>query len=182
MPLILNNRPIPPVQFQRAMVFIDGTNLFYRLGGAKLQLKAKLSDIAKSFVEGRQVVRVYLYTSEPHFATAQKKHGNFIDDDLRVVLGDAIPTGDGNYKEKGVDVLLVTDMVYHAAVKNYDYALLLSTDTDFVQAARRVDDFGCRTGVLGICCDIPERLRNACDDTILLSENEILNNQWAIKI
>jgi uncharacterized LabA/DUF88 family protein len=174
--------PIPPVQFQKAMVFVDGTNLFYRLNSNKLQLVAKLSDIVKSFVEGRQVMRVYVYTSEPHFNAAQDKHGAFVTEGLRVVLGDAIPTNDGNYKEKGVDALLVADMVYHAAVKNYDYALLVSTDTDFVQAARRVDDFGCRTGVLGVCCNIPDRLRNACDDTILLSENEILTNQWATKI
>jgi uncharacterized LabA/DUF88 family protein len=172
---------ISPVRFQKAMVFIDGTNLFYRLNSAKLQLKMRLSEIVKSFVEGRQVLRIYMYTSEPHFNAAQNKHGAFISKGLRVVLGDAIPTDDGNYKEKGVDALLVADMVYHAAVKNYDYALLVSTDTDFVQAARRVDDFGCRTGVLGVCCEIPDRLRNACDDTILLSENEILTNQWATK-
>jgi hypothetical protein len=30
--------PIPPIQFQKAMVFIDGTNLFYRLEAAKLSL------------------------------------------------------------------------------------------------------------------------------------------------
>jgi hypothetical protein len=31
-------------------------------------------------------------------------------------------------------------------------------DTDFVQAIRRVEDFGCRTSVIGICSDVPERL------------------------
>ena len=164
------------------MVFIDGTNLFYRLNGAKLQLaKKKIFEIVQGFLQGRQLVRVYIYTSEPHFNSAKNKHGDIAFKDLRVVLGDAIPTGDGNYKEKGVDALLVADLIYHAAVKNYDYALLVSTDTDFVQAIRRVDDFGCRTGVLGICCEIPDRLRSVCDETFLLDENQILANQWAKK-
>ena len=55
-----------PIEFQKAMIFIDGTNLFYRLNGAKLKLNKKLSSIVKSFVESRQVVRVYMYTSELH--------------------------------------------------------------------------------------------------------------------
>ncbi|MDJ0733729.1 MAG: NYN domain-containing protein [Nostocaceae cyanobacterium] len=180
--------PIPPVQFQKAMIFIDGTNLFHRLDGVKLQLKEKLSNIVESFVENRQVVRVYMYTSKPYLQHAKEKHGDLISDGLRVVQGDAVPKKDkdgnydGNYKEKGVDALLVADLVYHAAVKNYDYALLVSTDTDFVQALKRVEDFGCRTGVLGLCCDIPDRLKEACDDTAILSKSDILTKGWAIEI
>lgn len=46
--------------FQRAMIFIDGTNLYHRLEAARLALKDKLSAIVGGRVSGRQVVRTYL--------------------------------------------------------------------------------------------------------------------------
>lgn len=76
--------------------------------------------------------------------------------------------------------MLVADLVYHAAVKNYDYALVVSTDTDFVKALHRVEDFGCRTGVLGVCSDVPDRLRNVCDETKTLTKDVMLTNSWAV--
>jgi len=168
-----------PIEFQKAMVFIDGTNLFNRLEAAKLSLAVNFSTILSSFLGGRQIVRIYLYTIEQHLNKAKGFHGNHITENIRIVFGDGIPTKGGNIKEKGVDALLVADLVYHAAVKNYDYALVVSTDTDFVQALRRVEDFGCKTGVLGVCSDLPDRLRDACDEPKLCSEKMMLEH-WAI--
>ncbi len=170
---------VQPIRFQKAMVFIDGTNLFHRLDGAKLNLTIKFSQLLPQFLAGRQIVRSYLYTIEQHLNKHRQFHGENITDGVRIVFGEGIPTGDGNMREKGVDALLVADIVYHAAVRNYDYALVVSTDTDFVQALRRVEDFGCRTGVLGVCSDVPERLRNVCDETMTLETSAMLTNGWA---
>ena len=158
--------PAPrPINFQRAMVFIDGTNLFHRLEAEKLRVRRRLADDfwASTVLEGRQLVRTYLYSSKPHLDKARTVHGGAVFEGVRVVEGKAIATGDGNYKEKGVDALLVADLVYHAAVKNYDYAVLVSTDSDFAPALRRVEDFGCRTSVASICAAAPEFLRQAAD-------------------
>jgi uncharacterized LabA/DUF88 family protein len=163
------------------MVFIDGTNLFYRLEDSKLNLKVNFREILRThFLGGRQVVRVYLYTVEEHLNQAKQFHGTHITDGIRIVYGEGVPTKDGNIKEKGVDALLVADLVYHAAVRNYDYALVVSTDTDFVQALRRVEDFGCRTGVVAVCCDMPPRLRDACDDPQSLSKEYMLLNEYVV--
>jgi hypothetical protein len=105
--------PVRPVEFQRAMVFIDGTNLFYRLEASRLRLRA-LEGLARHVAGGRQLVRIYLYTTEPHIAKARTAHGSGVLESVRVVLGNAVPTGDGNFREKGVDALLVADLVYHA--------------------------------------------------------------------
>ena len=172
--------PIQPIRFQKAMVFIDGTNLFHRLEAVKLNLTRPLSYIMTAFLGGRQIVRIYLYTVEQHFDVARNIHGGFLTDGVRVVFGDGIPLKDGNIKEKGVDALLVADLVYHAAVKNYDYALVVTVDTDFVHALHRVEDFGCRTGVLAVCADIPERLKNACDEAKLCPEDYLVNNNLAL--
>ncbi|MBD1925699.1 NYN domain-containing protein [Trichocoleus sp. FACHB-90] len=172
--------PIPPIQFQKAMVFIDGTNLFYRLEAAKLSLNQNLAEIFTHFTDSRQIVRVYLYTIEQHLKKAKDFHGSHITEGIRIVYGEGIPTKDGNIKEKGVDALLVADIVYHAAVKNYDYALVVSTDTDFVKALQRIEDFGCRTGVLAVCGDLPDRLREACDEPKILTKETMLEKNWAM--
>jgi uncharacterized LabA/DUF88 family protein len=122
-----------------------------------------------------------LYTIEHHLTQAKQFHKDTITEGIRVVLGEGVPLKDGNVREKGVDALLVADLVYHAAVKNYDYALVVSTDTDFVQAIKRVEDFGCRTGVLGVCSNIPPRLKEVCDEANVLTEEQMLMRGWAVK-
>lgn len=168
-----------PVQFQKAMIFVDGTNLFHRLNGEKLALQTNLVNILRPFVGGRQLIRTYLYTIQHHLEAAKKIHGPRITDDVRIVFGDGIPLKDGNVKEKCVDALLVADLIYHAAVRNFDFALIVSTDTDFVHALRRVEDFGCRTGVLCVCSDVPSRLKEVCDEDSILMSASLITNKWA---
>jgi len=126
-----------PQQFQNAMIFIDGTNLFYRLKTAKL----KVPSLQKIFnpdvvVERRQIKRICLYTIEQHFIKAKAVHGESFCDGIKVIYGDGIPIKDGNVKEKVVDALLAADLVFHAAMKNCDYVLLVSSDTDAVYSFR----------------------------------------------
>ena len=167
-----------PINFQRAMVFVDGTNLFHRLQAAKLQL-VSLWDMCRSYSQGRQIIRIYLYTTEPHYRRAKEQHGEGIFTNIRVTFGDAVPTGNGNVKEKGVDALLVADLVYHAAMKNIDYAMLVSADTDFAYALKRVEDFGCRTALVSVCAPPPPRLRESADDTFEVTEDAIVGGRWA---
>ena len=152
--------------------------LFHRLAGAKLRLSGPVSfaGILRSRLRDRQVVRRYMYTIKETLEVATAIHGPNLTDGFRVVLGTGVPTKDGGIREKGVDALLVADLVYHAAVKNYDYALIVTADTDFVHGLRRVEDFGCRTGVLGVCCEVPLRLREAADETLVLSEHELFES------
>ena len=175
--------PAPgPIAFQRAMVFIDGTNLFYRLRAERLKIIGNLiENLLKPLVfSPRQLVRAYLYTSQPHLDEARKRHDQVAFDNLRIVLGDAVLDGKGNYKEKGVDALLVADMIYHAAMKNYDSMFLISTDTDFVHAIERVEDFGCRTSVTSICAPLPERLKSAADIPRELMRDQLIQSGVAV--
>lgn len=170
-----------PREFQNAMIFIDGTNLFYRLEAAKLKVpNLKMIFDPSTVVEKRQIKRICLYTVEQHFIKAKAVHGESFCDGIKVIYGDGIPIKDKNIKEKGVDVLLTADLVYHATMKNYDYVLLVSSDTDFVFALSRVEDFGCRTAVLGICSHVPERLRLACDHYIFLDNEHLINRNLAV--
>jgi len=167
-------RPVKAQDFERAMVFIDGTNLFHRLRAAKLKIKEQgLLRLANTVVSNRPIVRTYLYTSPPHLERANIEYAANFDQDVRVVRGEAIKTKDGNYKEKGVDAMLVADLVYHAAVRNFEFAVLISVDTDFAQALRRVEDFGCRTAVVGLCAEVPRLLRETADQVITFDADDL---------
>ena len=166
---------------QRAMIFIDGTNLFYRLEAEKLMVPSILALFTQfsCVAEMREIVRVYLYSVQERVDLALRQHGAECLQGIRVVLGDGIKKPDGNIAEKGVDALLVADLVYHAASRNCDVAIVISTDTDFTFAIKRVEDFGCRTAVGGICSEIPERLKRSSDRTFTITADDILNAHLA---
>ena len=165
-------------QSQRAMVFVDGTNLFYRLEGVKLKLPS-LVPIIRYWEPEREIVRVYLHTSQPHYDRALARNGATLLDGIRVVFGEAIPTGDGNYREKGGDALLVADLVFHAAARNYDQAILISSDQDFAHALKRVEDFGCRTSVIAVPSEVPALLMQAADSVTKVSAQLLIENRRA---
>jgi uncharacterized LabA/DUF88 family protein len=142
----------------------------------------KFQRIFVNFVTGRQIMRMYFYTVQQHLATAKAVHGADCFEGLRLVMGEGIVKADGNIKEKGVDALLVADLIYHSATRNCDYALVVTVDTDFVHALRRVEDFGCGTGVLGVCSQVPERLRNSSDEYFELTGDEMLRDGLARRI
>jgi uncharacterized LabA/DUF88 family protein len=170
-----------PQSFQKAMVFIDGTNLFYRLEAESLRVSS-LQGFISPYVGGRQLARAYLYTVQQHLDKAQKIHGERFCDGIRVVLGEGVPKKDGNIKEKGVDALLVADMIYHAASRNCEYALVVTVDTDFFYVLRRVEDFGCRTGLLSVCCRAPAKLVGACDDYHQVNAAQLIAQKIAAKV
>ena len=154
------------------MVFIDGSNVFPIFREENILVPSFLA-LGTVSVGSRQLVRVYVYSTEDKIQAAKEIHGDACFSGCRVVLGDSVDIGNGKFREKGVDALLVADLIYHAAMKNFQYAAVISNDSDFVVALRRVEDFGCRTGVVSIAKKAPQRLIDACDDYKLFSVEEL---------
>lgn len=171
-------QPYPPRAFEKAMVFVDGTNLLNRLREHNLQCP-ELLPLAEAACFGRQLVRTYFYTTAEKLQKAKEVHGARFLGGCRVVLGDSVPVAAGKVREKGVDALLVADLVYHAAQKNCSYAVVVSNDSDFAHALERVEDFGCNTGVVAVGTDATERLQHACDDYSFLTVSEFIKHEWA---
>jgi uncharacterized LabA/DUF88 family protein len=171
-------QPYPPQAFEGAMVFVDGTNLFYRLQGEKLVVSS-LFPFFTALCSPRQLQRAYVYTSKEHLEQAKAVHGSDFLSGCRVVLGDSIPVAGGNFKEKGVDALLVADLVYHAASKNCQFAFVVTQDTDFCYALRRVEDFGCRTAVVAVGAEAPDRLRDSSDHYIHVPKELLVKRGFA---
>jgi len=171
----------PPRAFEKAMVFVDGTNFLNRLRDGRMSCSSLLK-LTSAVIIGRQMARTYFYSTAEKLEKAKQIHGPAFLDRCRVVLGDTVSAGDGSIKEKGVDALLVADLVYHAAQKNCSYAVVISNDSDFAHALKRVEDFGCNTGVVAIGTPAVDRLKNACDNYRFVSFDEMKQQSWAIPI
>jgi uncharacterized LabA/DUF88 family protein len=174
-----SHAPLPPESFQRAMIFVDGTNVFYRFQDLRLVCMS-FYDLLKQHVGRRDLVRIYWYTIEEKFNRAVAQHGSDAFRGIHRIFGTGVPRS-GDVAEKGVDALLVADLIYHAAHKNIDYALLVSIDRDFVYTIRRVHDFGCRTGILAIGADAHEDLKLACDKYTMVSRADLLKSPSLIR-
>jgi uncharacterized LabA/DUF88 family protein len=172
--------PPPPEAFDRAMVFIDGSNLLPRLRDAKLQVPS-FFQLAASICGRKRLSRVYFYTTQSKVERVAAEHGPSALEKCRVVLGDSVTLDDGTIREKGVDALLVADLVYHAASRNCSFAAVLSNDTDFAVALKRVEDFGCNTGVLAVVREASPRLSSACDEYLFLSASDLVTRRLAVE-
>jgi len=174
--------PLLPDAFQRSIIFVDGTSLFYRFEELKLCV-GSFYNLFQNLVGGRhrpKIMRICWYTIEEKYQRTLKVHGSNCLDKVRVIFGTGVPTS-GEPKEKGVDSLLVADLIYHAAQKNMDYAQLVAIDLDFVFAIHRVEDFGCRSAVLAFGQEAPEGLRKSCDDYRFIGKDELVRHTSIVK-
>ena len=157
--------------FERTMIFIDGTNFFCRLREQRLKMPS-LTRFLNIIRSNRPLIRTYVYSTKKRIEEAQREHGENFLDGCRIIHGDSVSTKSG-YKEKGVDALLVADLIYHAASNNCNYAILVSHDSDFRHALKRVEDFGCRTALCAVAVHAPDRLRDECDDYLYFSKDQM---------
>ena len=173
----------------RVMVYIDGSNLYHSLRNAEGRTDLDFSKFADKLVgPDRQLVRTYYYNApldskkQPEQYQAQQKFFDALRriDYFELRLGrlaynklrpDAPPT------EKSVDILLATDMLMHAVTGIYDVAVLVSGDTDFVDAVQTIKGRGLHFEV-GLFPDSGSRyLRDAADKVISL-DSTFLSRCW----
>ncbi len=72
-------------------------------------------------------------------------------------------------KEKGVDVMLVVDMIRGAYQKKYETVLLLSGDADFIPAVELVQFLGKEVVNIHCYAGSSGELRNKCDSHLLIT-------------
>jgi len=136
----------------RVMMFIDGSNMYHSLKGHFRRTDIDLGKFSRKILDGRRLVRIYYYNAE----VGQKEEPERYKDQQKFLSGvEAIPymelrlgrlvynnwPGSPPY-EKGVDIQLATDMITHSYKNNYDAAILVGGDTDYVGALQAVKDNG----------------------------------------
>ena len=142
----------------RVAVFVDAGYLFAQgsleLCGRKLERRhasldhRALIDALKEFAErtsGLPLLRIYWYDGTSQGPTSQ--HNTLADQaDMKVRLGFVNTAG----QQKGVDSLVVTDMITLARNRAMAECILLSGDEDIRVGVQQAQEYGVRVHLLGI--------------------------------
>ena len=134
---------------ERVVIFIDGSNLYHALGATLGRHDLNFTEFVKKLCAERKLLRTYYYNALQDVAQrpdAFKEQQEFLDilrqtPYLEVRLG-TIKTAQGTQVEKGVDIMLATDLLYFAWNNFYDTAVLVSGDADFAYALQAVKNMG----------------------------------------
>ena len=97
---------------------------------------------------------------------------------LEVRLGSIKLAPGGVPVEKGVDVMLVTDLLHFAWNDLYDVAVLVSGDADFAYALQEIKNMGKHVEVAYFESNISKDLLNVADNKHLLDRN-FFKDLWA---
>ncbi len=134
---------------ERVAIFIDGSNLYHALEGTLKRHDLDFALFITKLCGDRSLFRTYYYNAMQDAAQrpdAFREQQEFLDSlrktpYLEVRLG-TIRTAQGMQMEKGVDIMLCTDMLYFAWNNFYDTAILVSGDADFAYALQAVKNMG----------------------------------------
>ncbi|MFC1903279.1 NYN domain-containing protein [Chloroflexota bacterium] len=137
---------------ERIMIFIDGSNLYHSLKKIFGRTDLDIGRFCNKLIGRRKLARIYYYNAkvgmkeEPERYRHQQAFFTSINaipySELR--LGRLVYNNWPNVPpfEKGIDVQLTTDMLTHGFKNNYDVAILVAGDNDFVGALQAVKDNG----------------------------------------
>jgi uncharacterized LabA/DUF88 family protein len=181
-----------PDQKRKAVVFIDGSNLYKSMIEAGLRKgRIDFAAFSRKLVLDRNWVGTYFYTApvhpqeKPKMAKRQQRFFSALrrTKGINLKLGvlvqrfetcDYCKSETRVMVEKGVDVLIAVDMIAKALGDAYDDAYLVSADADYVPAVEYVR-YNCRKKVF---CAAPKgtkygNLANACNNAIPITQEFI---------
>lgn len=175
-------------------VFIDGSNFYSKLKELDIKQTSRFdyNGFVLNLTKGIKPVYVGYYVgqirkeknnkkSEALYANQQKLFAHLASNipDVKIIRGH-IQNYNGIYKEKGVDVRLALDLYRLAIEDKYDTAILISSDSDLVPAAKMVQERGKEVEYIGFSHNASLALIKECKSKRLLHFDDI--NPFALKI
>jgi len=172
----------------RLMIFIDGSNLYHSLKGHFKRTDIDIGRFANKLVEKRNLIRIYYYNAsvgrreEPERYRHQQAFFASISAipycELR--LGRLVYINWPNTPpyEKGVDIQLTTDLLTHSFKNNYDVAILVAGDSDYVGALQAVKDNGKNIEVALFGKERTSRPLREVADKVISIDRRLLRGCW----
>jgi len=172
------------VQKERVSIFIDGNNFYYgcedTIGTHHIDFKKFIKNLAGN----RQLVDTFYYNTNldksKDKATSEKQerfYTSLTKIGIKVVLCNfrkSWKNGHWDYNVKGDDVNLAVDMITNAVDDNYDTAILVSGDGDFLPLVRVIKDkFGKKVENAIFKVNQSHDLRVLCQPNIIYMDNFI---------
>ncbi len=175
-------------RIERVMIFIDGSNLYHSLKDYFKRTDIDIGKMCQKFVDKRRLIRIYYYNArvgrkeEPERYQHQQAFFDSVSSipycELR--LGRLVYINWPNTPpfEKGVDIQLTTDLLTHSYKNNYDVAVLVAGDSDYVGALQAVKDNGKNVEVALFGKERTSRPLREVADVVITMDGRILRSCW----
>ena len=170
----------------RVAIFIDGSNLYHALRTNLGRHDLAFTDFTAKLCGQRRLFRTYYYNvlQDMTRPDVYREQQEFLDvlrrtPYLEVRLG-TTKVSQGIPVEKGIDVMLATDLLYFAWNDFYDVAVLVSGDSDFAYALQAVKNMGKHVEVAYFETGISKDLLSVADNWHLLNRS-FFAGLWARK-
>lgn len=172
MSIISNNKE------SRVMIFIDLRNIEVAIKTTKVSLfKMDYYRLAKYLSGQRNIVAAYIFDgtlSETEKESSETIVNKFHDllryNGFRVIAKKSVE----NRVQKEVDVAMACEMVVHALRDNYDVAIVVSGDRDFVPAIQHVQSAGKAVEVAAFNNSSSSEMKRAADKFVELDQIPLL--------
>ena len=173
---------------EKVMIFIDGSNLYHSLKNIFRRTDLDIGKFCYKLLGRRQLTRIYYYNARVGRKEEPERYRHQQDFFAGV---EAIPYSElrlgrlvySNWPsvppiEKGVDVQLATDMITHGFRNNYDVAILVAGDNDFVGALQAVKDNGKHVEVALFGREGTSRQLRRVADKVIPINKRLLKGCW----
>ncbi len=172
----------------RIAIFIDGSNLYHALRSNFGRYDLNFAEFTKKLCGPRRMFRTYYYnvlqdpTQRAEGYREQQEFLNTLRETpyLEVRLGGTKMAPGGIPVEKGIDVMLVTDLLHFAWNNLYDVAVLVSGDSDFAYALQAIKNMGKHVEVAYFESNVSKDLLAVADNKHLLNR-DFFRDLWARK-
>ncbi len=169
---------------RRVMIFIDGSNLYHVLRQNIDKRDLDYKKFAEKLCGDRELIRTYYYNirqespDNPGLASSQDRFLNALyeTDYLEVKLGIWKQRGN-TMVEKGVDVMIASDLIAHAYEDHYDTAILVSGDADFYPALQVVKDTGKQVEVAAFDSNLSSEAARF-SDVLIKFDRDYFDDLW----
>ena len=169
----------------RVFIQIDGNNFYHRL--KELNLKGLLNLKYQKLIESILLKNEEVISKKYYIGVIKEKEGDLKSKELmtnqiklfnnlkkqgfQIGLGNMLKTD--VYHEKGVDVLIATDMLIGAYENLYDKIILVSSDTDLLPAILKTKELGKEVEYIGFGHKPSHAMIANCSSSYLLRKGDL---------
>jgi len=174
---------------ERVAIFIDGSNFYHSTKKLKIEGKINFKKLISESLGDRELMNIYYYNASLDLGAnskiywEQQKFFNMLRKipKFKVILcklRKVRRNGKIGYEMKGDDTHLVSDLVGEAYERNYDVAIIVSGDEDFISPIERVRKLGKKIENAYFSSSSSYNLRMKCDKSTHLNKiiKDILND------
>jgi len=171
----------------RVAIFIDGSNLYHALRDNCGRVNLNFAQFISKLCGTRHLFRTYYYNvlQDPsQRPEGYREQQEFLDmlrktPYLEIRLG-TTKLLQGIPVEKGIDIMLATDLLHFAWNDLYDVAILVSGDGDFAYALQAVKNMGKHVEVAYFERNVSKDLLEVADNRHLL-DRDFFKGLWRMK-